>query len=139
MRTRSKLSLLLPVALACSGTDITSTDAKPQFTVMCSPRRATIPNLLEVTRVKDANFTTEFVVKNNCPVRITVTLTASRTGAITKINSRTPHSMILRSGTSQTAFVSYDTGSPGTGTVVLTATTSLGAASWGSQTVTVTN
>jgi len=139
MQIRSKLYLLLPVVLACSGTDITSTDVKPQFAVMCSPPRATIPNLVAVTRAKNSDFTANFTVKNNCGVKLTLTLTASRTGAITRINARSPQSMILPSGTSQAASVSYHTGSPGTGTVVLTATTSRGVPSWGSQTVTVTN
>jgi hypothetical protein len=139
MRTRSKLWLLLPVAMACSGAEPTSTEIKPDFDVMCSPPRANVIAGPPVTRVKNSDSGTKFTVKNNCNVGLDLTLTTSRTGAVASVGAPSPTTMTLAPGTAKAAFVTYHTGSPGTGTVVLTATTELGDVSWGTLQVTVTN
>jgi hypothetical protein len=58
---------------------------------------------------------------------------------VATVTSSSVASMSLPSGTSQTTFVGFHTGAPGTGKVILTATTDLGAASFGELAVTVTN
>jgi hypothetical protein len=137
MRTRSQLCLLLPIALACSGTE--PTEVQPEFAIMCSPPRATVASYPTISRLKNSSYSKSFTVRNNCSVGVSLTLKSSRTGAIASVGTPSPATMTLAAGTAKSAAVSYRTGAPGSGTVVLTATTTAGRASWGTLYVTVTN
>jgi hypothetical protein len=67
-----------------------------------------------------------------------MTLTSRRTGAVTSVGAPNPDVVNkLAPGVSVTVTVSYNAGSPGSGTVVLTATTDFDASAVGSQAVTV--
>jgi hypothetical protein len=139
MRQQTILSLLLLGGLACSGSESLPTETRPEFTPMCVPPRANVTAGVPVTRVKNSNFSTKFTVKNNCTSTMALTFTTSRTGAVATVTAPSPTTKVLAPGTSVAVFVGYHTGSPGSGTVVLTATTDFGDTSWGELQVTVTN
>jgi hypothetical protein len=106
--------------------------------VMCSPPRATVTTSAPVTRVKNTNYSNKFTVKNNCSVGIDLDFSTSRTGAVATVGSGGSPAT-LAPGASLSRIVSYHTGSPGSGTVTLTANTDGGASSFGTLQVTVTN
>jgi hypothetical protein len=139
MRTQFKLCLLLSLLVACSGTDSVPTETKPELAVMCSPPRATVSSSPIIPRIRDRNYSTSFTVGNNCSVGLSLNLTGSRTGAVTRVGTPNPSTMTLAAGASKPVVLSYHTGAPGSGTVVLTATTKAGTASWGVLYVNVTN
>jgi hypothetical protein len=125
--------------MACSGAEPTSNEIKPQFSETCTPPKADVVAGVPISRVKNADFGTKFVVQNNCSVELHLTFTTSRTGAVASVGAPSVVTTTLDPGGSVNVFASYHTGAPGTGTVVLTATTSLGDHSSGVLQVTVTN
>jgi hypothetical protein len=89
--------------------------------------------------VKNTQYTTIFVVSNKCTTGMALEFTAGRSGAVASIVSVTPATKVLAAGAGVKVFVAHKTGSPGTGTLTLTATTDPGDSRTGVQQVTVTN
>jgi hypothetical protein len=131
-------ALLAAVALSCSGDDPAITGLKPEFAGGgCAS--TVLPNPASVTKAPNSAGTTTFIVKNTCPSTLTgIALASSRTGAVTSVGTPNPPTIPqLAAGASQNVTISYNVGSSGSGTVVLTSTTDFGDVSSGSQTVTV--
>jgi hypothetical protein len=140
MRPHTMLSLLLPAALACSGSDPSPTELKPEFVTACTPPKPTVTaSPTSVTKSPNTTGSTKFIVKNNCTSNVTdMTFTSSRTGAVTSVGAPSPAILnVLAPGASASVFVTYSVGASGSGMVVLTAN-SAGGVSTGSQAVTVT-
>jgi hypothetical protein len=141
MRPRLLLPLLVPIALSCTGGESGPTEIKPEFLPSCTPPKPTITaSPTAVSKAANSPGSTKFIVKNNCTVNVTgLTFQSSRTGAVASVGAPSPAVVnSIAPGASVAVFVGYTTGSPGTGTVVLTSTTDPGAVSTGAQTVTVT-
>ena len=140
MRIRTMLSLLLPAALACSGSNTAPTEAGPEFATACSsPKPKITASPTAVTVLPGARGSTKFVAKNNCAVNLVGwTLTSSRTGAVASVGTPSRSSLpTLSPGQSVNVYVSYVAGTSGTGTVVLLARSRSGSSSFGYQGVTV--
>ena len=141
MRPRLLLPLLVPIALSCTGGEPTPTEIKPEFVPSCTPPKPTITaSPTTVTKAANTTGSARFSVKNNCTVNVTgLTFRSSRTGAVATVGAPSPSTVnSIAPGASILVNVGYTTGSPGTGTVVLTSTTDFGDVSTGAQTVTVT-
>lgn len=140
MRPRTMLSLLVPTALACSGSEPSPTELRPQFAPSC-PFASITPNPSSVTKGPGTQGTASFIAKNNCTSTVPgLTFTSSRTGAVTSVGVPSPRVLAsLAAGASVTVSVSYTLGASGSGTVVLTGTTDFGQTSLGTQTVTVSS
>jgi hypothetical protein len=138
MRPRTMLSLLLPAALACSGREPSPTEVRPEFVIAC-PRATITASPTSVTKSPNTTGSTKFIVTNNCTTNlIGLASVSSRTGAVTSVGSPSPSTLgTLAPGASASVLVSFNVGSSGTGTVVLTGTPDLGTASTGTQAVTV--
>ncbi|HZN99062.1 MAG TPA: hypothetical protein VFB61_15115 [Gemmatimonadales bacterium] len=141
MRPRLLLPLLLPVALSCSGGEPSPTEIKPEFVPACTPPKPTVTaSPTSVSKPASSTGSAKFIVKNNCTVNVNgLTFQSSRTGAVATVGAPSPALVnSIAPGASVAVFVSYTTGAPGTGTVVLTSTTDPGAVSTGAQAVSVT-
>jgi hypothetical protein len=137
MRTRSKLCLLLPFALACSETP---TEIKPSFAPSCTPPLPAIVSPAAVSVPKSTNFASAFSVSNKCTVTMALDFTGGRTGAVLRVDSLRPRTAVLAPGAGVKVFVFARTASsPGTGTVTMTARTDPGDSRTGVRQVTVTN
>jgi hypothetical protein len=139
MRTRTMVALLLPAALACSGSKTAPTEDGAEFATACStPKPKITASPTVVTRAPGTTGTAKFVAANNCTTNLVGwTLTSSRTGAVTSVAAPSRSSLpTLSPGQSVNVYVSYRVGSSGTGTVVLLARRA-GLSSFGYQGVIV--
>jgi hypothetical protein len=140
MRTLTIASVLLPAALACSGSSTAPTEAQPEFATACAtPKPKITASPTAVIRAPGTTGTAKFVATNNCAINLVGwTLTSSRTGAVTSVAAPSRSSLpTLSPGQSVNVYVSYRVGSSGTGTSVLLARSRAGLTSFGYQGVTV--
>jgi hypothetical protein len=145
MRARPLLSLLLPAAFACSGSDPSPTGLRPEFLTGCTTKPTISPGSSKFPVNAPAGSTgntATFLVKNNCSTAtVPWDFTASRTGQVSSVGAPSPGFEILTGGQTRTVTVSFATASSaGSGTVVLTATSDGPpiATTSGTQSVTVT-
>jgi len=145
MRARPTHALLVTAALSCTGSQ--PTEIKSDLLTANDCGVTVTANPLSVNKLPGTDNTATFAVKNTCgSASGPVDFTASRTGAVTSTSTITPSvipSPGLTANQSKNVTVAYHTGAtPGSGTVVLTATrdaTSPPTVSSGSQTVDVSN
>jgi hypothetical protein len=122
MRRHTMFSLLLPAALACSGSEPTA--IKPEFATGCTVL-PTFTAPAAASLLTDASSQSLFVLKNNCATTSSGPwdFTASRTGAVSSVGTPSPSFVTMAGGASAKITVPFNTGSTaGTGTVKLTAT-----------------
>lgn len=140
MRQRIILSVLAPLAFACSGDQ--STEIRPEFAVAtCTAAPSVTATPLTAMQPPQNGGVAKFVVKNNCASEsATFIMTPGKTGSVSAVFTPTPANHTLAAGLSVPVDVPYNTGVAGSGGVVLTATQSQPLLTKaGSQTVTVGN
>ena len=123
MRTSGLVPLLLSaIAVACSGPEPAPTESRPEFgTSPCSVPTVSA-NPKSVSRPAQSTQQATFTVVDNCGgANGTWELFATRTGAVSSIVTQSAATVTLTTGQAKTVTVSYTTGSPGSGTVVLQA------------------
>jgi hypothetical protein len=123
MRTSRLLSVLLPsVALACPGPEPSPTESRPEFAVACTTPTVSA-NPKSVSQPAQATRQVIFTVSAACGAGAAGTweLFATRTGAVSTIAAISAGTVTLTAGQSAPVTVTYTTGNPGTGTVVLEA------------------
>jgi hypothetical protein len=124
MQRSTALSLLLPVALACSGTDPAPTEGKPDLATGCT----TLPTLTAPSAMtlppQTAGQSKFWLIKNNCPSpSVPWDITVSRTGPVASAGPPSQTVVILDANETQKLTVPFTTGTTtGIGTITLKAT-----------------
>jgi hypothetical protein len=128
------------VALGCSGRDPVANELRPEFATACTrlPTVNSVP--ASVTKAPNSAASALFSVHNNCASGTSGfwDFSASRTGQVISAGPPSPQFATIAGGANGQISVPYNTGSAGTGSVKLSATSDapFGTAS-GTQAVTV--
>jgi hypothetical protein len=122
MQPRAMTSMLLALALGCSGQETSPTDLRPQFAGGCTNTPIITANPASISVTAGSSSQSSFSVKNGCAsLSGPWDIGATSSGSVVLTGGPSPSSVTLKVGQTITVTVPFTAGAAGSGTVVLKA------------------